>query len=520
MTADQLFVDLIEDGLRGLRGRDNALPTATRTWSTPGQLARDLDPLTRQTPALDLIDQALVDVDAGRCDRLIITMPPQEGKSSRVTKVGPVWMLTRNPNRRIMVVSYNQELANEFGRDIRSYVTSNQGVDGSLDLGLRIVRDNKSVSSWRLDGHRGGVRSAGIGAGLTGRPGDMMFIDDPIKNRSEADSELFRKRAKDFWTSTATTRLAPGAPVVIILTRWHEDDLAGWLLGRPDGHRWRVINIPAQADHDPDQGETDPLGRAPGEYMTSARVNEATGMPRGPVEWQQIRIQAGARDWEALYQGHPSPPEGNMFKRANWRYYDQPQWLIRDDGARVLYGFDQVLASWDMTFKDTDGTDFVVGQVWASRGAEAYLLDQVRGRWDFPETCRQLIAFSAKWPMAVLKLVEDKANGPAVIAALRHKVPGIVPEEPQGSKTARASAVSPLHEAQQLWLPAPELAPWVGDFVEEAAGFPTATHDDQVDAMSQALNRLSLQPLLGGGDVVEAEEYDVIDARGYYASPV
>lgn len=530
MTAtahDDLWVDYIEDGLLGLRGRDTA-PTERPTWASPGALARDIDPLTRQTPALDLIDQALVDVDAGRCDRLIITMPPQEGKSTRVTKVGPLWMLTRNPQRRIVVVSYGQDLANEFGRDIRNHVTTNQGQDGTLDLGLRVAKDNGSVSSWKLAGARGGVRSVGIGGGITGRPADVMFIDDPITNREQADSETYRQRAKNFWTGTASTRLAPGAPVILILTRWHEDDLAGWLLGRPDGHRWRVLNIPAQAAHDPAAGESDPLGRAPGEFMVSARIDENTGQPRTDADWEQIKVQAGSRDWEAMYQGNPSPPEGGIVKRDWWRYYTTPLWLQRDDGSRIVTGADELLMSWDLTFKDTAGSDFVVGQVWMRRGAQAYLLDQVRGRWSFVETLRQFRAFSARWPQVVLKLVEDKANGPAVISALRNTIGGIVPEEPTGSKVARLSAVSPFIEAGNVLLPDPRLLAdedgspfaWVGDYVEEHAGFPNASHDDQVDGTSQALNRLLVMQLVNGDPLRQPEEYDLYDQRGYYASPV
>jgi predicted phage terminase large subunit-like protein len=173
-----------------------------------------------------------------------------------------------------------------------------------------------------------------------------------------------------------------------------------------------------------------------------------------------------------------------------------------------------------MTFKDTKGTDLVVGQVWLRRGADAFLLDQVRGRWDFVETCRQFRQFSAKWPQAVMKLVEDKANGPAVIAQLQHIVPGIIPEEPDGSKTARAAAATPLHEAGNLWLPAPELEAeeterpyaWVGDYIEEHAQFPFGAHDDQVDGTSQALKRLVLIPLWEGGIVTESDLDEELDS--------
>ncbi|MCZ4497912.1 MAG: terminase, partial [Marmoricola sp.] len=506
-----LMGDLIQDQLIGLRGRDTAAESRRPTFATPGLLAKALDPTTRQTPALDKIDQALVDVDAGRCDRLIVTMPPQEGKSTRVTKTGPLWMLGRNPQRRIVVVSYDQTLANEFGRDIRNNIATHNGSDGTLDLGLRIARDNGSVSSWRLAGARGGVRSVGVGGGITGRSADVMFIDDPIKNRAEAESEVFRQRAKDFWTSTGSTRLSPGAPVIVVLTRWHEDDLAGWLLQRPDGHRWRVINIPAEANHDPAKGETDPLGRQPGQYMESARTNEKTGLPRSASDWDAIKVQAGSRDWEALYQGNPHPPGGAILHRDWWKEYSQPQWLVREDGAHLPYTFDEVIQSWDLTFKKQSnsarssatadqGVDRVVGQVWGRRGIQAYLLDQVCRRMNFPETVKAISAMTGKWPTSTLKLVEDKANGPAVISLLEHRVMGIVGVEPDGSKEERAAAVSPLIEAGSVFLPSAliEGCAWVDDFVTECAGFPNAKHDDQVDAMTQALNRLILRPFVDG----------------------
>ena len=209
-----------------------------------------------------------------------------------------------------------------------------------------------------------------------------------------------------------------------------------------------------------------------------------------------------------------------MFRRTWWKFYEQPLWLEREDGAKIVTTEGvELVASWDLTFKHTNTSDFVVGQVWMRRGAHAFLLDQVRARMDFVETCDAIRRLSAKWPQATMKLVEDKANGPAVIAALQHTVPGIVPEEPHGSKESRAHAVAPLVEAGNVWLPSPEMAPWVDVVIDECAGFPTASHDDIVDSMTQALNRLFLQPF-ANGDLWQPEEYDVIDLRGYYSSPV
>jgi predicted phage terminase large subunit-like protein len=492
-----------------LRAPDPAREQADEdSWRTPGTLAKRLMPSTVQTEALDLIDQALQDLVNSPDGRLIITMPPQEGKSTRAVKDFVLWSLKHRPWLRIVCASYGQGLANRNGRGIRNIIKSNP------DLGLRLAPDNGSASEWELTGSKGtqhgGLVSVGIGGGLTGRACDLMIIDDPIKDRREADSETYRENVWSWWTDVASTRLAPGAPVVLILTRWHELDLAGQLMAAEDGHRWKLLRIPAQADHDPEKGEVDILGRQPGEYMISARE-------RTVRQWEAIKVEKGSRSWQALYQGRPTSAEGNMFKRDQWQQYDIPPWIERDDGARIVTHYDDLMISWDMTFKKTKGTDKVSGQVWMRRGADAYLLDRVNRRMDFVDTLQAFNQLSARWPQAVLKLVEDKANGPAVISMLGRTVPGIVPEEPHGGKEARAAAVSPLVEAGNVWLPSPELAPWIGEFIDEAAGFPTAAHDDDVDAMTQALNRLVLQPLLAGDLVVTAEDvFDDVDETGSY----
>lgn len=438
-----------------------------------GLMTARLDPTTVQTPALDLLDSKLRAVAEGRVKRLIWSMPPQEGKSERVSRRFPAWMLRRDPNLRIAIASYEQRVATRWGRAIRNDLIEHP------DLGLTVRRDTSAAHEWQLDGHRGGVYSVGIGGALTGRPVDLLVIDDPVKGRAEADSEVYREACWDWWTNVARTRLAPGAPVVLILTRWHEDDLAGRLLATDRG--WELVNVPALADT-----ESDPLGRAPGEFLASARGRTAQ-------DWLDIRSDVGERVWGALYQGRPSPAEGALLKRGWWRYYPAPMWREQPDGSMRVHDADRVIASWDMTFKDTRSSDYVVGGVWALKGANAYLLDVVRDRMDFPTTCRAVQALAAKWPQASAKLVEDKANGSAVISQLKSVVSGLVPVNPTESKEARASAVSPYVEAGNVWLPAPALAPWVAGFVEECSAFPNGTHDDQVDMATQALARLMLK---------------------------
>jgi len=470
-----------------------------RPWATPGAMAQALDRTTVQTPALQLIDEHLVKVADGEIERLIISMPPQEGKSQRTSRRFPLWALHRNPNLRIAIVSYGHDVARRWGRLIRD------DLRGHPELGLILSQSSQRQDEFELLGYSGGLVCVGVQGSLTSRPVDLLIIDDPYKDSTQADSKAWKQTVEEFWTEVALPRLAPGAPVVLIQTRWRQDDMAGWL--EREGDDWTVLNISAQAvDHetlpktDREYGKPDPLGREPGEFMESARR-------RSVADWAKKMREVGSRAWTALYQGRPSPAEGTIFKRDRWKFYDQPQWIVRADGAHIVTGFDELMLSWDMTFKGTEGTDRVAGGVWARRGADAFLLDQVCDRMDFVRTLREFKQLAAKWPQATLKLVEDKANGPAVISMLGRTVPGIVPEEPQGGKEARAAAVSPLQEAGNVWLPDPELAPWVGAFIEECAGFPTAAHDDQVDQMTQALNRLILQPLLHG-EVFDEDDFD------------
>lgn len=446
-------------------------------YLTPGALASGLYPGTVvQTPALEMLDDALVDVAEGGTDRLMWFMPPQEGKSQRVSRWFPLWMLLRNPDLRIGIASYELGVARRWGRSIRNEIKAHP------ELGLTVRRDTSAAHEWELEGHTGGVFCTGVGGPLTGRPIDLMIIDDPVKGRAEADSEAYRETAKDWWQETVSARLGERTPIVLIMTRWHEADLAGWLMTEhPD--TWRVVNIPALAEHDPAKGETDPLGREPGEWLISARGRTVAG-------WEQRRIDFGERGFTALCQGRPSPAEGAVLKRGWWQIYRRPMATERPDGSMWCLDMDEVVQSWDMTFKDTKGSDYVVGGVLGRKGPKVYLLDLVRDRMDFPTTCRAFEAVTAKWPQARAKLVEDKANGPAVIAELSGRIGGIIAVEPRGSKLARASAVSPYVEAGNVFLPDPAVAPWVGAFVEECAGFPNGAHDDQVDMVTQGLDRL------------------------------
>lgn len=483
---------MLDIGAAFRHARDQFIPRAPK-WEDPGKMARALDPRTVTTPALALIDEALADVASGKCMRLMISLAPQEGKSERCSRRFPTWMLHRRPELRIAIISYAYRIARRWGERIRNDI-----VEHGTKLDLEVKAD-AAADDWNLTGRLGGVYCTGIGGPLTSRAVDLLIIDDPYKDGKQADSKAWNDRVRGWWEEVAIPRLGPGVAVVIIATRWREDDLIGWLQTREDGDVWRVINIPAQADHDPKKGETDILGRQPGEFMESSRG-------RSLVDWLARKKAMGTRAWTALCQGRPAPASGDIFHDDWWQEYDAPQWIVRENGSYWAIGFDQIIISVDCAFKDTEDSDYVALQVWGRRGVDAYLLDQVCEQLSFVDTVDRFRRLCAKWPQAILKLIEDKANGTAVINSLQRRIGGMVPVEPEGSKVERAFAVSPFVEGHNVYLPAPEMAPWVDKFKLEHKLFPRGANDDQVDAMSQALYRLLLAPLLTDDGIVEDDE--------------
>lgn len=423
---------------------------------------------------------------------LIIQMPPQHGKSQSVTETLPSYYLGKHPDHRVIEVSYGDDLARKFGRANKKKIEE----FGKELFGIELDKNRKSDTDFEIADHTGSMISRGIMAGITGQPGDLIIIDDPIKNRQEADSEVYRARLWEEWQNSIKTRLSANGLVIIIQTRWHEDDLAGRVIAHEKGTY--VINLPCEAE------DNDPIGREPGDALFPEIGKDQAWLQAFKDSYiNDPTIEGGGhRAWTALFQGRPSAQEGNMIKRHWWRYWkpkgvDLPPVMVKLPNGEYQHieavelpdKFDQMLQSWDMTFKDSDGTDFVAGGVWGSKGANIYNLDQVYERLDFPGTIRAVLALSQKWPKVLTKLVEDKANGPAVIAMLRHRVGGLIAVLPEGSKIARASAVSPLIEAGNVYLPHPLIVPWVNAFIDQCAGFPNGVHDDMVDEMSQALKR-------------------------------
>lgn len=519
MTAGAL---LLAGRLLGAESDEDAerrelLPT--EVFRTPADIARLVYPETVQTPALDIVDAKLMAAFNGTGKRrLIITMAPQEGKSERVSRAFPVWVLQRNPDLMIANIGYQDAISRRWGQAVRD------DIEAFPELGITLSKGSVAANYWRVKGRRGGMVTSSVMGALTGRRVDLMIIDDPHKDDLEASSEVLRARIKQWWRTVASTRISPNGIVVVIQTRWHEDDLSGFLTGPENDNRdaWDLVNIPAQAEHDPARGTEckcagqragclgyDILNRAPGEYMVSARG-------RTPEQWDERRREAGSRAWTAMFQGHPAPDDGDVFKRTWWKWYSVPRAVERGDGTWHALGATQVIMSVDCAFKDTDSSDYVVIGVWARSGMRAWLLDVRKERLNFTSTLVEIAAMAKKWPQATLKLVEDKANGTAVINVMNSKLGGMLPYNPTESKLSRAYSVQPFIEAGNVELPDPATldVPWVSDYVNELASFPNGTHDDQVDMTTQALMRMLILGAGGAAEFLKSLEAENRSAAG------
>lgn len=417
---------------------------------------------------IGVISEYLEAVTAGQILRLLINMPPRYMKSICVSVMWPTWEWITRPDTRWLFASYSGSLSMKHSVDRRTLIQSDW-YQARWGRRYSLTTDQNVKTEYQND-QRGVMVATSVGGSATGKGGTRIVVDDP-HNPQEALSDVQRASAITFFDQTLSTRLddKKAGVIVVVMQRLHTADLSAHVLEQGYTH----LNLPAEAPARtvvtfPRSGRT--LVREPGDILWPAR--------EGAPELVRARVALGSYGYAGQYDQVPSPPVGGVFQRGWWRFYRQ-----------APAGLEVVICSWDMAFKDLTDSDYVVGQVWGKRGADKYLLDQVRGQMNFTETCRAVTTLAAKWPQALVKLVEDKANGTAVIDTLRSKVPGLIPVEPQGGKQARAAAVSPEVEAGNIYLPDPALAPWVHDFIEEAAAFPRGAHDDQVDAMTQALLR-------------------------------
>ena len=446
-----------------------------KKWDSPADMAYEMSRkmgfkknLWNRAKHLELLNEKLVANARGDIGPLMVSMPPRHGKSLLISFWYPLWKLTRNPEEEIMFLTYGDLFAQEWGGKARDFL-----INFGEDLGITLLGNSQSRKFWNTE-QGGSYYAAGIEGTITGKGCTTLILDDPIKGHEAASSQLMRDKILKAWQETIITR-AHGT-IVIVGTRWHEDDLLGRLEILSEsgvGIKFEVLKLPALAE------AGDLLGRKEGEALwpDSMWTREKILQIKSGQESDPLNPTGSPYAFSALYQQRPTPEEGAAIKRTWWKSYTIPP-----------AEFDEIIMSWDLAFKDLKTSDLVVGQVWGRSGGLFYLLDMVRDRMNFPETVAAFENMCVKWPGARRKLVEDSANAPALIASLARAIHGIIPVRPKGSKDARLSAVSPAIESGNVYIPEFKKAKWVTDLVEEAATFPNAAHDDTVDALSMALN--------------------------------
>jgi predicted phage terminase large subunit-like protein len=428
-------------------------------------------------------------VERGDIRRLMLFLPPRTGKTELLIR-WIAWCLGRHPDWPMLYTSYGADLAWDKSSEARGVVASEeyQQVFGRLapvpfdsaQGPVMLDPASRSVERWRLDGHRGGLQAQGVGGPLTGKGGMVIVVDDPVKNRAEADSPTFRRRTWDWYTSTLRTRLEPGGRIVVCLTRWHEDDLAGRLLRRAQedsqADQWTMVSLPALAK------EHDPLGRAPGEALDPGRYDEAA--------LAAIRASIGTRDWAALFDQEPRPDEGNVFKRPWLRYVERAPATVYE------------CVVWDTAFEESQASDYSAA-VWVARGADGqvYVRPLANDRLAFPELVQVAREIARRWSQAE-QLVEGKASGKSLRQQLRTEGIPLIEFPAHGDKVARAHTVTRFFEAGMVHLAGAPGDALVEALESELLAFPQATHDDLVDATVYGVMRcaglLELAPVEAG----------------------
>ncbi len=405
-------------------------------------------------------------VRRGECHRLIINMPPRSLKSITASVAFPAFVLGHDPSQRLICVSYSADLARKHANDFRAVLDTSWY--RRLFPATRIGPGKNTETEIELT-QRGFRLSTSVGGTLTGRGGDIVVIDDPLKP-TEALSPARRDAANQWFTNTLLSRLddkRTGA-IVIVMQRIHMDDLTGFVRDMSDD--WEVLSLPAIAETDEDV----PLG---GGRHYRRRAGEVLAPAREPMPvLEALRRQIGSDAFSAQYQQTPVPPGGAMIKR-NWiqRYTALPP-----EADRII-----TLQSWDTAAKGGPENDFSVCTTWIlTRNRSWYLVDLWRNRVDYPTLKSRVKELAGRW-RAHRVLVEDASSGTSLVQELRQSVAGLIAVKPDRDKVSRMAVVSAKFEAAQIWLP--ERAAWLQDLEAELFAFPYIRHDDQCDSISQAL---------------------------------
>jgi len=408
----------------------------------------------------------LEQIESGEIKNLMVIMPPRHLKTETCSIRFPAWYLGKHPQNAVIGCSYSDNKAYTVSYAVREVISS-----PSYQRLFASQFRTSGAMHWQLAGKydlRPSYIAAGVGGGITGEGGHVLIVDDPIKNQEEAQSAVIRESIWQWWITTAITRLQPEGAKILIMTRWHVDDLAGRLLklaaSNPVADQWVVLHFPAIDK----EGNALWPEKFPVEFLERVRAGQ-TDDPNEPG--------AGSRAFESLYQGNPTIAEGQIFKREWWKYYK----------ARPEFKF--IVHSWDTAYKAKTENDCSVCTVWGVTDTGYYLLEVLRERLEMPELKRLAVVGARRDHVAAL-YIEDAASGQSLIQELRREssLP-VIPVKADNDKVTRAIAVTPLIEAGRIYLP--EYASWLRDYIEELSGFPNSEHDDQVDSTTQALRMIA-----------------------------
>lgn len=409
-------------------------------------------------------------VAAGEVKRLLIFMPPRHGKTLLTSHLFPAYYLNRYPHQWVGMASYGAALAHTLSRAAQGYFREGGG---------EVRRDATSASHWETT-HGGGAWAAGVGGPMTGKGGHLLLVDDPLKNAAEAASPTIRQLQRDWYASTFYTRAEPNAAVIVIQTRWHEADLSGWLLEEEtqgdQPERWHIVSLPA-------------IYEAPARHFPATCTVESdwrtVGDPLCPERFDllalgRIRQRLGSYFWSALYQQQPRPADGNIFKREWFTIIPVAPAL----GTPVRY--------WDLA-ATANGGDYTVGVRLAVSPEGPYVVeDVVRGQWSVGQRDTIITQTAIQDGVKVRIVIEQEPGSSGVAAAesLGKKLEGyrVRFERVTGSKDVRAGPFAAQAEGGNVRL---VRGAWNKAFIEELSAFPTAAHDDQVDAASGAFNALT-----------------------------
>ena len=416
----------------------------------------------------------------GKIHRLMIFAPPQHGKSELASVRFPAYWLGHRPDDPVILTSYAASLATTFSRRVRSLVESQDY--RQVFPAVTTDEEHRTVEHWTLKDYRGALLAQGVGGGITGHGAALGIIDDPFKDWEQAYSPAHRESVWDWYRNVFRTRVWENGAIIIIMTRWHEDDLCGRLL-RVQPDRWTVLRLPAIAEERPERiaankllsqrpAAPDPLGRAPGEALAPRRFSRETLL--------DIKRDVGTIGWYAEYQGVPRPPEGNMFKR---------QWFqIISTAPKGL----QVVRYWDKAGTHGGGARTAGVKIGMDEKGRVFVLDAIVGQWSAMER-EQLMRQTAELDGPDVTIWTEQEGGSggkeSAQATVRHLVGFDVHTEPvTGTKEVRARPFAAQCEAGNVKL---VRAPWNAEYIEELVGFPTGRYADQVDASAGAFNKLA-----------------------------